>query len=347
MKKIFDILLYMILHPFRVMKIVKLYFKLKGKYRFTIILAHIYKEVYYRKKNKEKKTFNITSDIDTGKQVIINVQEGLFHTGGISDRLKGICTLYMYSKKYHYIFKVHFIFPFKLEKYLLPNHYDWCIDEKNISYDLNSTAVYTWENELFVEDFFQSNRYKKQLHVSCNSWECLPKYSELFNELFKPSPYLKEEIEFHTKNLGGSGNYISISFRFQNLLGEFKEGESMSLNTENRKILINKCLLAINDLKQQYDNIDKILITSDSNVFRDIAEKKYSFVYTFTIAEETGHIDFAGVGKGKEMTAFLDMFLISGAKKAYQIRSAEMYDSDFPNVSARIKKVPYEMILID
>lgn len=337
----------MVLHPFRVVKVMKLYSILKGKYRSTIILTHIYKEAYYRKKNKEKKTFTTTADIDTKKQVIINIQEGLFHTGGISDRLKGICTLYMYAKNHNYIFKVHFIFPFKLEKYLLPNHYDWCVDEDYISYNLNTTAVYTWENEIFVDNFFHSNSDKMQLHISCNSWECLPKYSELFNELFKPSSFLQKEIEFHTKKLGGSGNYISISFRFQNLLGEFKEGASMSLSNENRKILINKCLLAINNLKKKYDDIDKILITSDSNHFRDIATQKYGFAYSFIVAEETGHIDFAGVGKGKELTAFLDMFLISGAKKAYQIRSSEMYDSDFPNVSARINKVPYEMILID
>lgn len=282
-----------------------------------------------------------------GKQIIINVHDGLLHSGGLTDRLKGMCTLYAFAKKENYIFKIFFISPFRLEKYLLPNIYDWMIDEESISYDLNTTAIYTWENEAVSSSFFRQNDKKQQLHIACNSSECAKNYSEIFTELFKPSPLLAEELRSHTNLLGGTGRYISISLRFQNLLGEFEEAESTSLSPENQKLLINQCLEAIVQIKEVHADIEKILVTSDSNLFRELVTKKFDFVYTYILPEEVGHIDYAEAGKGKELTAFLDMYLIAGAKKAYQVRNANMYNSDFPNMAAKINNVPYEMILLD
>jgi hypothetical protein len=336
----------MILNPFRVFKIVELYSHLKGIYRFRIILAHIYKESFYKKRQVEKNNLS-RENFYENQQVIINIHDGLTHSGGLTDRLKGICTLYMFSKKENFKFKIHFVHPFSLEKYLLPNIYDWTMNEKAISYDLKSTAIYTWENEKSARKFFQENADKQQLHISCNSWECIPYYSDLFNELFKPSPLLNTDLEFHTKKLGGIGKYISISLRFQNLLGEFKEGNSKALDEVQHKILVNKCLTAINDIREKYIDIENFLITSDSNIFREIVNKRCNYTYTYILPEEIGHIDYADVGRGKELTAFLDMFLIARASKAFQVRSAEMYNSDFPNMAAKINNVPYEMVLID
>lgn len=351
MKKFYISFLYLVLHPVRALKILNLYRLLKGRYRLIIILAHSYREAFYQKKQHTKSNQingeNIgNKSMDDNRQVIINLHDGLLRSGGLTDRLKGICTLYRYAKQQNFKYKIYFVFPFNLEKYLLPNVYDWTIEESQISYDLKTTAIYTWENEQFADDFFRLNRSKQQLHIGCNSAECFHNYSELFHDLFKPSLFLNSKIEYHTTKLGGKRNYISISLRFQNLLGEFEEGKSRSLNQEQRKLLINKCLYTINELKEEHADIGKILITSDSNIFREIAASTYSFIYTFILPEEIGHIDYADAGKGKELTGFLDMFLIAGAKNAYQIRTAEMYNSDFPNMAAKINNVPYKLILI-
>lgn len=349
MQKFFLSVINMVLQPIRTLEIINIYKKLNGRYRLTIILAHSFKEVIYRKKFAAKKSNKNSAqnvDIKDTRQVIINIHNGLLHSGGLTDRLKGMCTLYMFSKKENYKFQIFFNSPFNLEKYLLPNVYDWTVSENILSYNLKTTAIYIWENELLARNFFQLNKDKEQLHIDCNSGECFQNYSELFHELFKPSLLLTTELKLHTQRLGGYGNYISITLRFQNLMGEFKEGKSTSLDEKECSMLINNCLVGINEIKMKYKNIDKILITSDSNIFREIAANSYSYIYTYVLPEETGHIDYADAGKGKEFTAFLDMFLIAKAKKAYQIKSSVMYNSDFPSMAAKINDVPYELILI-
>jgi hypothetical protein len=347
MNKILRSLIYLAIHPLRATKIMNLYAFLHGKYKYVTILSHAYIESFYKNKPAAMTAMSTNvnnccrgGDMADNQIIIINIHNNLLHSGGLTDRLKGICTLYMFAKKQNLNFKIYFVHPFNLEKYLLANVHDWTIDEKQISYNLKTTAIYTWENEKAAKDFFRKNRNKRQLHIGCNSRECFDDYSKLFNELFKPSPFLLNNLKPHIEMLGGAGNYVSISFRFQNLLGEFVEGGSTALDNEEQKELIDKCLNAINNIKQQYADIEKILITSDSNVFREIA------TYTYTLPDEVGHIDYAGAGKSKELTAFLDMFLISIAKKAYQVRTAEMYNSDFPCMAAKMGNVPYEMILL-
>lgn len=347
MKRIIAAFIYIISHPLRTIKILQLYRFLKPKYRLTIIFAHAYKEALYQKKEKSVTIENpLQKAMSQDTQVIINIHDGMLHSGGLTDRLKGMCTLYSYSKKHNFSFKIYFTHPFFLEKYLLPNEYDWRILSHEISYNLATTALYIWENEALVSDFFKNNKKKQQLHVDCNSAECWAQYSELFHQLFIPSQYLKEQLNPHLEKLGGAKKFVTISFRFQNLLGEFKEAESSALHKNEQEYLIEICLKAINDIKNQNKDIDKILITSDSNIFRTLAIKKFPFAYTYIFPKEIGHIDHAEPGKSKELTAFLDMFLISEAKKAYQVRTAQMYNSDFPKMGARINNVPYEMIEI-
>jgi hypothetical protein len=274
------------------------------------------------------------------RQIIIQSFNGEHHTGGLTDRLKGICTLYQFSKKHNIPYKLFFVNPFDLTKYLIPNRYDWTIREEQIIRNLQYSAIYTWENEKDAEIFFEQNHDKLQLHIGCNSRECYNNYSELFNELFLPTEFLKNALATHYKALGGKGNYVSISFRFQNMLGEFTETTSKPLSDDKQKQLIDRCLEGIGKIKNENDNIERILITSDSNYFRDIANDSYT--YTYIIPEEVGHIDYSG-GKSKELTAFLDMFLIAGARWVYQVRNCQMYNSDFPVMAAQLGGVGYEM----
>lgn len=345
MKKALTAFAYILRNPTRAKYIFKLYHSLQGRYKLTIILTHAYREALY---NKVKITSNNgVLATNTKQQQIINIHDGTLRSGGLTDRLKGICTLYQFAKKNHHSFKIFFVHPFPLEKYLIPNSCDWKINAESISYDLNKVAIYTWENENMALPFFETNFDKPQLHVNCNSGESFENYSELFHELFRPSPLLERHIEYHLKCLGGAGRYVSISFRFQNLLGEFKEGNSTALDEEKRQALIEKCLSMIHEITLQHNDIEKVLVTSDSNIFREIATSTYPYVYTFILPEEVGHLDYSKAGKAKELTAFLDMYLISKGKKAYQIRNEEMYNSDFPNMAARMNNVPYEMILIN
>lgn len=348
MNKIFHSIRYLLSHPLRAIEINQLYKHLKGQYRMTIVLVHSYRESHYLKISSDKNIKNNKATEpnlqDSHQPMIITLHDGLTHTGGLTDRLKGMCTLFSYAKKNESVFKIYFTAPFRLEKYLIPHNYDWTIESAALVYNLENTAVYTWEDSLSAKPFFQKNLTKEQLHIGCNSAECFSSYSELFHELFKPSELLESQVNYHLKKLGGKHQFISVSFRFQNLLGEFEEGNSTALNREEQEKLIRKCLDAIENLND--GEMQKILVTSDSNLFRNIASETYSYVYTYIIAEEVGHIDYAEAGKSKELTAFVDMFLISCAKKAFQVKSSKMYKSDFPNMAAKINNVPYEVIEI-
>lgn len=347
MKKIIKSFTYAMQSPARTIAIINLYKALQGRYKITTILAHMYRESYYAKKgiNNKHGQERVPGAIED-RPIIVNIHDGLVHSGGLTDRLKGICTLYQFAKTNDYKFKIHFVHPFRLEKYLVPNLYDWSIKDSAVIFHLDESAIYTWEREELAEKFFQLNADKLQLHVACNSAECLPVYSLVFHELFKPSFLLNNSLEYHLQKLGGKEQYIAISLRFQNLLGEFKEANSNALTLENRDILINNCLTAINNIREQHPKCSKVLVTSDSNIFREIATSAYSYIYTFIIPEEIGHMDYADAGKGKELTAFLDMYRISNSAKAYQIRNRNMYNSDFPKMAALISNVQYEMILI-
>jgi len=332
-------LLYLIGHPMRAIRIIKTYKHLRGRYRMITIMSHAYLESVYEQKHKKSGLGKIE---DNNHKFILYKADGFVHSGGLTDRLKGICTLYMYAKQRQKQFYLSFTHPFNITEYLLPNDYDWVISQEKISYNLKTTAIYTYEHNKDMEKFMKSNSDKIQIHVGCNSRECFKDFSLIFKELFKPSPFLEMQIKSQKENLGSE--YISISFRFQNLLGEFTEAKSKPIEKMQQNELINKCIHAIDDIKQRHINIPQILITSDSNKFREIAIHTYTYTYTYIIDHEVGHIDYSD--NSKELTAFLDFFLIAGAKKAYQVRTIEMYNSDFPVFAAKSNNVPYEMILI-
>ena len=54
--------------------------------------------------------------------------------GGMFDRLKGIISIFAISKNRNKTFKLNFKYPFDLSQYLMPNQYDWTIDDDEIVY---------------------------------------------------------------------------------------------------------------------------------------------------------------------------------------------------------------------
>ena len=51
-----------------------------------------------------------------------------FH-GGMCDRFKGMVSLYAYCKCVDLPFRIRYTFPFRLEDYLVPAHYDWTLKD--------------------------------------------------------------------------------------------------------------------------------------------------------------------------------------------------------------------------
>ena len=196
---------------------------------------------YYKTKKYLSKYYNNSNVVIVSeKKTLVYMLDGRAYSGGISDIIKGILSMYKFSKEIGFDFRINFCYPYNLNEYLEPNLYDWNISEIEISYNSNCTA-YLWlsnSHETYMKSceyeevfqrkilnrFIKNNESKKQFHVYTNSeWTKSKEYALLFNELFKPSKKLGNILDLHKKKLGKG--YVSMTFRFQQLLGDFASRE--------------------------------------------------------------------------------------------------------------------------
>lgn len=295
-------------------------------------------------KQLEQKFYkNDFSTIPNRKTIIFMVDGRSIH-GGLADRLRGICSVFAVCKKNNWDFKINFIYPFKLTDYLVPNKYDWSINDSEISYNikysapvlLNSYQLPTKYHRIYL---FKRMFRKKQLHVYSESPWGYDQFSVNFNLLFKPSKKLQESINKHLKIIGT--DYISVTFRFQQLLGDFKEGNYPILLREEKDKLINECINQLYLLHNKYKN-KKILVTADSITFLNSIK---TIDYVYVILGNVVHMDYSE----KESyivyeKSFIDYFLIANAKKIHLIYNNQMYRSGFAQQAAKIYNRPYEEI---
>ena len=168
---------------------------------------------------------------DNRPKQIIYMADGKLRHGGLADRLRGIITLYDYCKKHNIEFKIHFVSPFQLKDFLEPSGYDWTINPDDITYDSNYSHpvlldTYAWDPKMekLYERIFAKIKLKqhyRQLHVYTNYLYAENKFGELFNELFTPSKTLQSYLDNEYNKI--QGEYISVSTRFLNILGDFNE----------------------------------------------------------------------------------------------------------------------------
>ena len=275
--------------------------------------------------NKFVRSYKVSKQLVTSK-MLIYMADGKMRHGGISDRLRGAVSVYKLCKKMGLVFKINFVHPFELNDYLVPNMYDWYISPEEIVYDRRKSSPVVRSTGLSERMWkIQEKRmaakvkkHKMQYHIYTNACFAESEFHDLFAELFKPSFKLQSLIDENLKNLGG--DYISISYRFQQALGDFKDSPSKILKEKDAKILI----------------------TSDSARF--INEVR-CFSYVYIIPGDIAHMDYDS-GTDAALKTFLDLFLISKAQKAYNVVSKEMYNGGFAMRGAMIGGIEYEVIRI-
>ena len=169
------------------------------------------------------------------KQQLIFMADGKWMHGGLTDRLRGMASAYRFATEHNLDFKIFHNSPFLLQEVLMPNKVDWTIDEKQISRNSSIAKPVL----LYREDFNNDSALERQLddkHVQFHLYSCVDtlgeKFPEYFNELFKPSPLLEEQLRHYKFQLGT--NYSSYSFRFQNKLGDFKEFKFKALSAKKK-----------------------------------------------------------------------------------------------------------------
>lgn len=264
--------------------------------------------------------------------------------GGLADRIRGICSVYALCIKNNWDFKIYFNYPFPLTDYLIPNKYNWEISSDKIIYNnklcapvlLNSYQLPTIFHNIYLQKEMIG---KKQLHVYSESPWAEEQFSNIFNILFRPSEKLQKDIDKILNQIGF--DYVSATFRFQQLLGDFKEGNYPTLSKSEQEILINECIKQLYRLHQQQPQY-KILVTADSSTFLN---KISSFDFLYIIPGNVVHMDYTNNATFNVYEkSFLDYFLIANAQKVHLFYNEKMYKSGFAKQAAKIYNRPYHEI---
>lgn len=287
--------------------------------------------------NKENRLLNVN------KKTIIYMADGKMLHGGLSDRLCGLVSAYACSKDLGVDFKVFFESPYLLTDYLIPNKVNWVIKKEEISFNSDEAIpIYLPNYEYRLGIDFQKKITKEKLNINSNQIHLYTnmryftklEFNVLFNELFQLTEPLKNKINYNSQFL--PDKYISITFRFQQLLGDFEEGDFEKLKTEDeKKQLINKCISKIKEIKKENSQYHKILITSDSKIFLDCANQ---LDYVYIIPGDIVHMDFVQNKDlfDEHLKSFVDFFMLANADKIYLVNFHPLYSSSFPQTASFI-----------
>jgi hypothetical protein len=230
-----------------------------------------------------------------------------------------------------------------LTDFLLPKKCDWEITPQEFADALkenNSCEFLSFGNILqegLINQIKEKCENRRFLIVKSNFLSVsIYEYGQFFNELFEPSEELKKAIDSHLRQIGG--DFISATFCFRNLLGDFLKEDESALNPSKREILISRCLEHLEEARKENPE-KKILLTSDSFSFITAAKK---LDYVYALPEETAHCGNLETKYGDKnfwMRFFLVYFLLTRSQKIYSIADGLMRDSDIPRFAAMHGKV--------
>ena len=277
------------------------------------------------------------------------VFNGEVYNGGLTDKLQAIASVYFWCKQNHIDFKVYFSSPFLLTDYLSPHSFNWNTDSDTLDYDgacpkaLFSYRIYFGEkkNEALhrksLDELMKCGKEKIHLYSNTSCYD--EHYAECFNELFVPVQPLETELAVFQEQIGEP--FVSISFRFTQLLGDLKDTFGTVLPLAERKALIQKCKESIAPILNE-NHVKKALVTSDSKTF---LEEIAILPYVYIIPGSVGHVGNKCTEEQIRKT-FWDMLMISRARKAYMVRTPQMYRSGFAKHAALIGNIPYEEVIL-
>lgn len=314
-----------------------------SEYRFRRVVRHRLMRFYSTDAPRAKKT----------QKMVIAMFDGRKRHGGLADRLRGICTTYCFCREQGIDFRLHFNSPFRLEEFLVPNQYDWRIAEQEISYNaLDAHPVYiasqSYDEERdnrfqrrMAEKFFAEDY--KQLHAYTNMRFEEAQFGASFHELFRPAEWLQRLVDEQLTILGGKKNYIAVSTRFLESLGDFSEHRDRApkaLPAEEQEALLKACSKQLEKIHAAHPE-ERILVTSDSGRFLSHVAR-YDFVRT--LPGKIGHMDVVEGEKEVHTKTFLDFLVLSEAKRHYYLIGPAMYRGNFSRRAAQIGEAPFHEI---
>ena len=285
----------------------------------------------YNSKNVKDCSMN-----DGCKTIVYMVQSETTFSGGLSDRLRGIISIYAECKRQRLPFKIVFE-PLHLQDYLVPNQYDWQLNTDEIlTYHHNLRNCFQRFAQRMILRYYLKKHYK-QIHIYSNMAIADKEFSTLFKELFRPSERLQNQIDYHLSQLGGAKKYISLTFRFRQLLGDFKEGGEVLPESE-REAYVLRCIKGIEELHAEFPS-ERLLVTSDSKMFLD----RLSYLdYVYVIPGNVVHMGFTfDASQDVYMKSFVDYYMLSNAKTVFQMTDKLLFRSGFPKRAAMLNGAKY------
>lgn len=307
------------------------------------MMNSISSSIYMMKKYEWKRSFRpVTSPL-----LVFNVGD-YFYSGGMADRFKGAVSAYAYCKQRNIEYRIRYVFPFELSDYILPAEYDWKLKENEYTQCVRDARVMYARAELGPR-LVRQKIGRRQLHYYGNydNLEYLNRtggtdyrWGELFKELFKPSPAIEQAVNAKTGEIGGP--YVSAVFRFQNLLGDFKEYKYSTLeNHQEREELIEKCLQGIDIIKEKHPGMP-VLVTSDSGVF---VRRASQVPGVHVVGGDRVHIGSnTSDNKDTYLNSFVDFYMLAGSQKIYSVQAGRMYATNFPAYAAKLNDIGFDRI---
>lgn len=289
------------------------------------------------------------SNIQSAGKTVIYISKDCSFNPGLCDKLRGILTTYKFCKDHNLAFKIHWDFPFHLHNYLQPSKYDWQISSKQVLMNNNSLPIVIESSRVpYFPSFIDRsilrrrilNTNYEQYHIFSNAPGRPKSFPALFDELFKMSPSLVKEVSHYKESLGD--NYISISLRFMELLGDFQDQEGLSqpLSVEQQKSLMHRCYDKVIELLSLQPAGAKAFLATDSKTFLDFASKHPDIVI---VPGAPSHSRYHA-SDDSVMKTFVDLMLIKGAQTKYLLRTDAMYDSGFPRFASWCSNQNFKLI---
>ena len=278
----------------------------------------------------------------------VYMADGKMVHGGMFDRLKGAISIYAISRVHGKRYGIYFTEPFLLEKYLEPNNYNWRVTDEDLLFSFPQSRpiiAYSEKNSpsrLLRERDGQTHFYYGSDILDFINQRYGTKYewTTLFNELFRPSPYLEEQISRLRKDV--YGNYVAVHLRFLNMLGDKVEKLPYpELKEEGKHSLIADCITKIKELYNRNQG-KNLFVSSDSITFMEIVQKEIPTV--MIVKGSSKHIDNSILSEDDCLKLFLDIYMLAGAERVYSIIGKGLYSSAFPEYSAKIGGKPFERI---
>lgn len=280
---------------------------------------------------------------------IVFMVDGRFIHGGLTDRLRGITSLYHYCKERGIQYYLNYTYPFELSQFLKPNKYNWLINTSRITYNSSQAipiVINDWQFDVRLHksylDRVISKNKGKQIHIYSNTPYFKNTFKQDFKELFRPTFVLQHRVDEIINMIGKP--YIAMVFRFQQLLGDFKETGYKTLPINEQKLLIQYCINKVNELHKNKHSSKLILATSDSTTFLQAVCQELDFVRM--IPGKVVHMDHTSDASNDiYMKSFVDLFVLSKAEKIYLLQTGDMYHSGFAKYASMIEETSYEEII--